>query len=78
MGHLSDAALAVATAAFVADAQAPSSRRARAAWHAAGVGMLLGLEVSQGLLGVGTTDVLDMIVICVGYGAVVLGTERRR
>jgi hypothetical protein len=76
MGHLSDAALAVATAAFVAEAQAPASRVARAAWHAAGVGVLVGLEVAQGPLGLGTTDVVDILLIFMGYGAVVLATER--
>lgn len=76
MGHLSDAALAVATAAFVAEAQAPASRRARAAWHAVGAGVLVGLELTQGPLGLGTTDTVDILVILLGYGAVVLGTER--
>lgn len=75
MGHLSDAALAVATAAFVAEAQAPAPRRARAAWHAAGAGVLVGLEVAQGPLGLGTTDWVDILVILVGYAAMASAAE---
>lgn len=76
MGHLSDAALAVATAAFVAEAQAPASRRARAGWHAAGAGVLVGLELAQGPLGLGTTDLMDVLVILIGYAIVVVASER--
>lgn len=77
MGHASDAALAVATAAFVAEAQAPSSRRARVAWHAAAAGLLVLLEATQGPLGIGTTDVADIAMIVLGYSAVVVASERR-
>ena len=67
MGHLSDGALAFATATFVGLMQAESSRRTRLGWHVAALALLLGLELLQRPLGFGTFDPQDLIVIVLGY-----------
>ncbi len=69
MGHLSDGALAFATATFVGLMQAEATRKTRLAWHLGALTVLLGLELLQRPLGFGTFDVQDLVVIVLGYAA---------